>query len=586
MTIRKTLLSALWLVLIVGTANAQLSKIVSDSLYQIPKTNVAPVIDGVMDDVWKTLDWNFQSTYVVDGDATPPDGYTDLTGMSKAMWDETNLYILFFNQDDDIQDNPAQTAGWQKDAVEIYIDADNSKVPDGSGGCEPGAGLCPDDIQLTIPHAYMGIEADTVDGIGFPAGIPTDGVEFAIVDSEEPDGLPGWWLEVKIPVDNINLIAESGTLIGFELQQDESDGTSGAREDMSKWWNNTNNSWTDASIWGTAVLSDREVDTAVVIGKLPAGETITVDGVMEPVYLAGNPITQNLYRVDAAGTIENLLEDGFITTYLLWDETNYYAFFDVIDDDIQDNPAQTAGWQKDAVEFYIDPDNSKVADGSGGCEPGAGLCPDDIQLTIPHAYLGAEADTVDGIGFPAAIPLEGVEFKIADKDDGTGWYLELKIPVDNINLIAEEGTVLGLEVQLDESDGTSGARESMEKWWNATNNSWTDASIWGTAKLGPEVVVGVRPVKSPVPAQFSLNQNYPNPFNPSTKITFSIAAPDLVTLKVFNLLGQEIATLVNERMNAGTYVADFDAKNLPSGIYFYQVTAGNSSVTKKMMLLK
>jgi len=144
MTVRKTLLLISCLVFVAGTAQAQLSKVVSDSIYQIPKTTVAPVIDGVIDDVWKTLDWNFQRTYVVDNDATPPDDRTDLTGMSKALWDDDNLYILFYTQDDDIQDNPAVVGQtWNKDAVEIYIDGDNSKVPDNTG-CDPGGGRCPE----------------------------------------------------------------------------------------------------------------------------------------------------------------------------------------------------------------------------------------------------------------------------------------------------------------------------------------------------------------------------------------------------------------------------------------------------------
>ncbi len=85
---------------------------------------------------------------------------------------------------------------------------------------------------------------------------------------------------------------------------------------------------------------------------------------------------------------------------------------------------------------------------------------------------------------------------------------------------------------------------------------------------------------------YSLLQNYPNPFNPSTKIEFSLPAKQAVSLKIFNLLGQEIATLVNREMNEGNYNINFDASGLSSGIYLYQLKAGNYVQTKKMTLLK
>lgn len=85
---------------------------------------------------------------------------------------------------------------------------------------------------------------------------------------------------------------------------------------------------------------------------------------------------------------------------------------------------------------------------------------------------------------------------------------------------------------------------------------------------------------------FELNQNYPNPFNPSTNITFSIPQRAFVTLKIYNSLGQEITTLIKDELNQGTYKVNFDASNLPSGIYFYQLNALGNSITKKMILSK
>ena len=89
-----------------------------------------------------------------------------------------------------------------------------------------------------------------------------------------------------------------------------------------------------------------------------------------------------------------------------------------------------------------------------------------------------------------------------------------------------------------------------------------------------------------VPTEFLLSQNFPNPFNPSTKINWQMPARSQVTLKVYDVLGNEIVTLVNEEKEAGYHSIDFNASDLPSGVYFYKLTAGNFISTRKMLLLK
>ncbi len=92
--------------------------------------------------------------------------------------------------------------------------------------------------------------------------------------------------------------------------------------------------------------------------------------------------------------------------------------------------------------------------------------------------------------------------------------------------------------------------------------------------------------QSSVLTSFRLLQNFPNPFNPNTKINYSIWQQSFVTLKVYDLLGREVATLVNEEKPAGEYEVDFIGSNLSSGVYFYQLQAGNFIETKKMILLQ
>lgn len=89
-----------------------------------------------------------------------------------------------------------------------------------------------------------------------------------------------------------------------------------------------------------------------------------------------------------------------------------------------------------------------------------------------------------------------------------------------------------------------------------------------------------------VPKDFELSQNYPNPFNPSTTIEYSIPKDANVSLKIFDVLGKEVATLENSHKSAGTYIVNWNASNFSSGIYFYRITAGNFTETKKMFLVK
>jgi len=96
----------------------------------------------------------------------------------------------------------------------------------------------------------------------------------------------------------------------------------------------------------------------------------------------------------------------------------------------------------------------------------------------------------------------------------------------------------------------------------------------------------IRELSDVLPTKFKLYNNYPNPFNPSTIIRFSIPEESIVTIKVFNTLGEEITTLINENIIAGNYEVEFDASKLPSGIYFYKLQAGSFVETKNMDLLQ
>ncbi len=114
----------------------------------------------------------------------------------------------------------------------------------------------------------------------------------------------------------------------------------------------------------------------------------------------------------------------------------------------------------------------------------------------------------------------------------------------------------------------------------------TNFSSSASFTMTPENITSVKETQPNILSNFKLNQNYPNPFNPTTIISYQIPYESKVVLKVFNILGDEVATLVNENKAAGNYNVSFNASNLSSGVYFYQIKAGSFVDTKKLVLLK
>jgi hypothetical protein len=99
-------------------------------------------------------------------------------------------------------------------------------------------------------------------------------------------------------------------------------------------------------------------------------------------------------------------------------------------------------------------------------------------------------------------------------------------------------------------------------------------------------ITSVEQLPEALPAVFTLDQNYPNPFNPSTRIRFTLAQGGVVTLKVYDVLGREVATLVNQSLQPGSFETTFDGAGLSSGVYVYRLTANGVTATNRMMLTK
>ena len=143
--------------------------------------------------------------------------------------------------------------------------------------------------------------------------------------------------------------------------------------------------------------------------------------------------------------------------------------------------------------------------------------------------------------------------------------------------------------------------DTVNAGYHPMDNEFTDGAVnhYANVKVGPMLeisdvfgdathksVTGVKKTDNQTPAHFTLEQNYPNPFNPSTTIKYSIPANGLVTMKIYNILGQVVETLINKEQNAGNYEVTFNASKLSSGVYIYNITTGNFTSSKKMLLLK
>jgi hypothetical protein len=140
----------------------------------------------------------------------------------------------------------------------------------------------------------------------------------------------------------------------------------------------------------------------------------------------------------------------------------------------------------------------------------------------------------------------------------------------------------------------SGLSVSTTYFWRVRAKNSSGSSYYSNVWDFKTSVTGIKPISSAIPLNYKLYENYPNPFNPSTKIKFSIPLSPLsergvggfVTLIIYDLLGREVITLVNEQLNPGTYEVTFDGSALSSGLYFYRITSGDFTDVKKMMLIK
>ncbi|OGU51495.1 MAG: hypothetical protein A2080_14250 [Ignavibacteria bacterium GWC2_36_12] len=279
-----------------------------------------------------------------------------------------------------------------------------------------------------------------------------------------------------------------------------------------------------------------------------------------------------------------------------WDNDWFYFYEEVMDDTISANAAND--YQVDCLELKFDP-QATDSNNTGSSIYGINLTALDTSTAGVTVFNNLN-------GIPASMK------QWARKTITGGYALELalKWPVitaNSENISVGVDNVFGLGINNHDNDVST--RQASITWAAVLlDHIWDTPKYLGTAKFlaGNKLqfiptnnmtgvtnslpydgsAAGVEQTSSLIPREFGLNQNYPNPFNPSTTIEFALPKQATVELAVYNLLGQRIAVLVNEDLQAGYYQTSFDAHSLPSGVYFYRIQAGSFVQTKKLMLLK
>ncbi len=243
---------------------------------------------------------------------------------------------------------------------------------------------------------------------------------------------------------------------------------------------------------------------------------------------------------------------------------------------ILSNPSSDKLQLVSTVDVYK---NCKLAWGDDRLD-GSGIYAQDIN---PDGQLGNSIVPVELVSFSANVSNNSVELSwiTATELNNSGFEIERSSHTERSRSMTDWE-----KIGFINGHGTTSESHSYSF---SDNNLSTEKYVYrlkqidfdGTFSYSNEVEVDLS-----LPQAFSLEQNYPNPFNPSTSIQYAISSRQLVTLKIFDLLGKEIATLVNENKPAGNYEVSFDARNLSSGTYFYKLQAGSFVETKKMILLR
>lgn len=209
-----------------------------------------------------------------------------------------------------------------------------------------------------------------------------------------------------------------------------------------------------------------------------------------------------------------------------------------------------------------------------------------IAVSGSSIYCNNYRSTNNGVtwtNIPLAEPYENIEKLILLDSTNVGYYVLAKTTRNRIYISKNNSMNWNDKTYNMTVGGTMDFELVYTKTYGLVYTRDRDGKLY---RCTYSDIIGIRSISSEIPSKYSLSQNYPNPFNPSTNIKYQITKNDNVSLKIFDILGQEIATLINEKQSPGTYSVDWNASDYTSGIYFYRLQAGNFTETKRMTLIK
>jgi hypothetical protein len=315
---------------------------------------------------------------------------------------------------------------------------------------------------------------------------------------------------------------------------------------------------------------------------------LVIDGKLDEVVWQNAPLTEKFVHYET-GALLSLSTQA----KMLWDDTYWYIGFICEDTDVWATMTNRDDWlwYGEVVEIFIDPDG----DGLNYLEIQVNPLNTLTDLLVSKAYyLGGTGNFNWNLqNIQTGIWVYGTLNDSSDTD--SSWTCEVAIPFNEIEFCApsiaippENGDTFRL--LLTRYDYERGGDSTIEVTaWNQTDNrGFHVPTKFGFAIFSDSSSATYiqNEEGSNAPDRFKLFNNYPNPFNPNTKIRYSIVEKGIVELKVYDILGREVFELVNREQIEGSYEINFNAYDLPSGIYYYKLQMGEYSETKKAILLK
>jgi hypothetical protein len=286
------------------------------------------------------------------------------------------------------------------------------------------------------------------------------------------------------------------------------------------------------------------------------GDTVTVQGVVFTPNFASTAGVNHYYIYDETAGVHTFCPGPHLFNWNLGDETELTGVV-----------AQFMG----AIEIIALDSLSWVLISAGNPLPEPAVLTIGEYLSDPESYEGSLVQLSSVTMAGGFWPGPGVNslIQVSDGIDTVDLFLDRDTEISQNPVPPWPTDVLAVGAQNTTSDPPNDGYQLYPRFYS-------DFLI--TIDVDPEVI--------PAPHDFILNQNYPNPFNPATNVSFVIGQSSFVSLKVFDILGNEVAVLVNEVKPSGKYEVKWNAVNVPSGVYFYQIKSGGFIQTKKMVLLK